>query len=103
VPFAGYVALVASALLCLAAAVVYDPANFKFIGLVLPVLALPWGFLSLALGEAPVWWVVTTVGGVGPNAWLLWGVGPNAWLLWRDARVRISRDAALKTHHDAAV
>jgi hypothetical protein len=93
VPFAGYVALVASALLCLAAAVVYDPANFKFIGLVLPVLALPWGFLSLALGEAPVWWVVTTVG----------GVGLNAWLLWRDARVRISRDAALKAHHDAAV
>jgi len=92
-PLVGYLVVVAGSLLLLAAATLYNPAYLAFIGLVLPVLSLPWGFLSFALTEAPVWWGITTIG----------GIALNTWLLWRDARQRVARAAALNEHSAAAV
>jgi len=92
-PFIGYVGFVVSVLLCFAAALLYNPEYIDFAGLVLPALALPWGFLALGLGEAPLWWSVVCLG----------GIAANSWLLWRDGRARVARRGVAGPHRDAAV
>ena len=91
-PLIGYAAFVAIISIALSSAILYDAEYIDLVGLILPVLALPWGFLSFAFTEIPLLWVITVVG----------GIVLNIWLLWRDGRARVARAVATGGHHGAA-